>query len=79
MPEQRHTYIIPVWKSWLVLKYMARLVFLASWLTALVQNISFMSLILFAPKTANRTLKRNPQIRVSQTANKSPVAATEKS
>ena len=80
MPEKRHTYIIPVWlKSWLVLKYMVQLVFLAFWLTALVQNISFMSVILFAPKPANRTFKRNPQMRVSQTANKSPVAATEKS
>lgn len=44
----------------------------------MVQNISFMSVILFAPNAANRTFKLNPQMRVGQAANKSPVAVTEK-
>lgn len=65
--------------SWLALKYTAQLVSLALWLISLVQNISFMSAILFAPNAANRIFKLlNTQMRVSQTANKSPVAASEK-
>lgn len=71
MSEYGHISYSSGWqKSWLAL-----LVFLAFWLTGLVQNTSF---ILFTPNPANRTFKLNPQRRLNQTANKSPVAATKK-